>query len=369
MKTLQSELLPSEEPLHVESTAPESGTEMHRLITVAAFTGGREVPSARFRVRQYIPALRKKGIAIHEFISKFGAYPPKNRLMRPLWAAATVGARLPDIISSHQYHVTLLQREMLSTFATLEPLCKSPRVLDVDDAIFLYRGGKFAERLARNCDLVICGNEFLAENFGRWNRNIAVLPTGVDTKRYAPDPNERKLNFPIIGWIGTSGNFKYLYQIEGALSVVLRTWPRTVLSIVADCEPAFRLIPKDRVSFTRWAPDREVECLQRMTIGIMPLEDFAWERGKCSYKMLLYMACGLPVVVAPVGMNAQVLSQGDVGVAASSPEEWVDALLGLLRDADRLKRMGAEGRVVVQRHYSIDVVARQLAEHFRSVAI
>jgi glycosyltransferase involved in cell wall biosynthesis len=338
------------------------------VITVAAFTGGVNVPSARFRVRQYIPALQGMGIKVNEFISSLGAYPPRNRAMRPLWMAGTLSARLPDIVRSYSCDLTFLQREMLSTLVTLEGFTRKPRVLDVDDAIFLYHRGRFAKQLARLCDLIICGNDYIAENFARWNKNITTIPTPVDTRRYMPKKNTHGKQQSVIGWIGTSANFKYLYRIEAALSQVLRHRPRAKLRIIADCEPIFREIAMERVESIRWDPEIEVEGIQGMTIGIMPLDDSDWGKAKCSFKMLSYMACGLPVVVSPVGMNKQVMSLGHVGMAASAHKEWVEALLELLSNEELRKRMGRLGRRIVQYHFSLDVIAPRLAECLRKVA-
>ena len=116
------------------------------MIRIAAFTGGLSVPSARFRVRQYLPALRREGIEVTEFDSGFGQYPPQVRWARPFWALATLAERLPDVVMSHRYDAVLLQREIMSSFVTLEPLTTRPRILDVDDAIFLQRGGGFAKK-------------------------------------------------------------------------------------------------------------------------------------------------------------------------------------------------------------------------------
>ena len=187
------------------------------MLRVAAFTGGVTVPSARFRVRQYMPALLQQGVAISEMPSRFGIYPPQNKWIRPFWAGATLAEQIPKIIKSHQYDVVLLQREMLSSFVTLEPLTKTPRVLDVDDAIFLHRNGDFARRLAQISDQMICGNTYLADWFSAWNKDITVIPTAVDTDRYVPVIKQGKCEGEIIiGWIGTSGNLKYVYAIEAA---------------------------------------------------------------------------------------------------------------------------------------------------------
>lgn len=330
----------------------------HKIIRVAAYTGGRNVPSARFRVRQYIDRLTNEGVGVTEFAALLGAYPPQNRAMRPFWAVATLATRLPGIVRSYRYDLTLLQREMLSTFRTLEPLTKRPRVLDVDDAIWLYRGGKFAAQIAQQCEGIICGNTFLAEIFSQWNSNVTIIPTAVDTDRYVQG---QPVEAPIIGWSGTSGGFKYLYNIEPALVTVLQKIPGAKLRIVSDLMPSFREIPGNRIEFIRWSPENEVRAIQKMAVGIMPLDDSLWERSKCSFKMLTYMACGIPVLVSPVGMNAEVLSHGCIGFGAQSIDEWVSTLLLLLGDIKQRIAMGKNGRKIILDNYSVNVVASKLA--------
>ncbi len=341
------------------------------MLKVAAFTGGLNEPSARFRLRQYIPILKEQNIEVTDFYSKMGKYPPENKLIRPLWAFATLSMRIPDIVKSYNYDITFLQREMLSTFTTFELLTKSPRVLDVDDAIFLYRFGKFAKRLAQLSELVICGNNFIAEWFSKWNKNIVVIPTAVDTHRYIP----RKENHPsqcklVLGWIGTSGNFKYLYRIESALERVIKAQPGIIFKIISDSKPIFKGKLSEKLEYVKWSPENEIVNIQNMTIGIMPLDNTEWEKGKCSFKMLQYMACGIPVVVSHVGMNSQVLSLGEAGIGAKSQEEWVEAILTLLslNDIER-KKIGMIGRRIVEEYFSIDMIAPRLAGHLRGLLV
>lgn len=342
---------------------------MKVLIRVAAYTGGTNVPSARFRVRQYIPALRELGIEVSEYTSKFGTYPPQSRVIRPVWALGSLGARILSVINSYRYDITLLQREMLSTFVTLEPIIKRPRVLDVDDAIWLHRvrGEAFARRLAGLCNCVICGNNFLADHFGKWNSNINILPTAVDTNYYKPVVSKTIAKRPVIGWSGTSSGFKYLYNIEQALTEVLKRSPDVEFRVVSDKMPKFNTIPAGQFRFIPWSPENEVQAVQEMTIGIMPLNDSLWERGKCSYKMLLYMACGIPVVVSPVGMNAEILSLDNTGFGPANEDEWVDSLNWLLKNPEKAAVMGNTGRQIVLKYYSIKVLAPKLANILKKI--
>lgn len=337
------------------------------MIKVAVFTGGKDVPSARFRIRQYKPILKRNyDIKLDEFSAKFGSYPPENRLIRPIWGVSTVIERIPSIIKSYKYDVTFIQREMISTFKTLEAFTKNPRIFDVDDAIWVYKNGNFVNKIAEICDSVICGNNFLANYFDKWNRNIKVLPTAVDTERFVPLENKSNKNKLIIGWTGGSNAFKYLYDIEEALASVLNENDNYKLRIVSNIMPKFTLIKKEKVGFLKWSPENEVTSIQEMNVGIMPLRDTVWERGKCSYKMLLYMSCGIPVVVSPYGMNNEVLSLGECGFGAAKNEEWTCILKYLLNNSLIEKRLGQNGRSIVENNYSLKVLSSKLSGIIRA---
>lgn len=336
------------------------------MLKVAAITGGNIVPSARFRVRQYIPLLLREGIFVDEMYAHLGKYPPREKWLRPLWLGGALLEMVPLVIKSHYYDAVLLQREMISTLATLESLTKKPRILDIDDAIFLHGNGGVARGLAQMSDHVICGNNYLANWAARWNSNVTVIPTGVDTERYVPDSGQRQREgATTIGWIGTSGNMQYVYAIEAALAKVMEARRKTNIRIVCDKMPEFRLIDMNRCEFIRWSEDIEVESLQGMDVGIMPLDDSDWARGKCSFKMLQYMSCGLPVVVSPVGMNAEVLTMGNLGIGASTEAQWLDALIALLDSASMRSEMGAVGRQVAIESFGIHALAPQLGACLR----
>jgi glycosyltransferase involved in cell wall biosynthesis len=340
-------------------------------VQVAAYTGGVMVPSARARVRQYIDPLGKLGIAVHEYPLPWGNILPRQRGLRPLWMAATAAARTAALTCSWKADVTWISRQFLPAFAPLQALAKRPMILDVDDAVWLNTGGHRARDLAKASDLIVCGNSFLANHFSRWNTNVTIIPTAVNTAWYRPRRNKAGAGVPapalVLGWTGTSGNFPFLYSIEGALLRVLRQCSRAKLLIVADRPPQFKLLPESRVEFELWTPRTELAAFAHMSIGLMPLADTAWCNGKCSYKMLCYMAAGLPVVVTAAGMNREVLALGEVGFSASCEHQWVDALSALLCDVDLRQRMGAAGRLVVEEHFSLQRLAQQYAAVFHSL--
>ena len=334
---------------------------------VAAYTGGVMVPSARARVRQYISPLRELGIAVEEYPLPWGNILPRRRSLQPLWMAATAVARTATLAHSWKADVTWISRQVLPAFAPLHCLAKRPMILDVDDSVWLNTGGQRAQHLARASDLVVCGNNFLANQFSRWNQNVIVIATAVNTSWYRPRRSTSDNGRIVLGWTGTSGNFPFLYSIEDALQRVLAQNENVQLLIVADRPPAFRHISPTKVWFEAWTPRTELAAFARMSIGLMPLADDAWCNGKCSYKMLCYMAAGLPVVVTPAGMNREVLALGEIGLGANTEPEWFQALSALLSDRDLRQKMGAAGRAVVEQHFSLHQLAARYAAAFTSL--
>lgn len=331
-------------------------------LRVAALTGGRRVPSARFRIRQFQSLLGREGIQLTELPATFCSYPPARRWLRPGWAALSLAERLVAVSRSWAFDVVIFQRELISGLFTFESLTRRPRILDVDDAIFLLRDGVSARRLAQSVDAVFCGNSFIAEWFSPWNRQVEVVPTAVDTHRFRPGPIPLSDRRPIVVWSGTSSNLGSLIQIEPALNRVFHELPDTRLRVVCDREPCFSRLDKSRVDFVPWSPASEVTALEDAYLGVMPLEDSDWSRGKCSLKMLTYLSCGLPSVASPVGSSQEILGDGGDALTAKDEDEWVSVLLRLLSDSDLAEKIGSRGRARVEREFSVEIVGLQLAK-------
>jgi len=341
-----------------------------RDLLVAALTGGVNDPSSRFRVRQYVPALRSHSIILEDHIARFGRYPPAAHWRRMPWGVARLAEATRQAWASRRADVTLIQREMLSTLMTAEPLTKHPRVLDVDDAIWMSSKFGSADALARRCDTVICGNDFLAEHFGVLAPHIEVIPTAVDTERWVAIAHTPVAELR-IGWTGTSGNLRYLRSIMPSIRAAMNAVPRAKFVVMSDRPPKFDGFPEDRVEYLQWSPETEVQFAQTLTVGLMPLVDGEWERGKCAYKMLLYLACGVPAVVSPVGANILVLNNGNnhpVGIAATTAQQWTDAMVTVLTDNTLGNEFGRNGRELVDSAYSIRAIAPHLATVLRRLA-
>jgi len=324
---------------------------------VISYTGSQNDPSSRFRIRQHLPYLKSHNLTIHDSPSVVGRYPPRETVLRYPWGVSNLVSGFFRAIQSNFFDITIIQREFLSTMFTNERFLKGPKILDVDDAIFVYSMGKTAKELASLSDLIICGNDFLGEWFSQYNKNIRVIPTAVDSSRFRP--GEYISEQLVIGWSGSSSGYKYLYEIEDELITVLANFPSCKIRIVSDQPPLFKKITGYYIEYFKWTTENEVSLLQEMTVGIMPLTDSIWERGKCSFKMLTYMACGVPVVVSPVGMNNEVMALGNVGLFARDGQ-WATAITDVLNNGQKAKEMGNAGRLVVEKNFDNSIIGQKL---------
>lgn len=340
-------------------------------IKVAAFTGSKTISSRRFRVSQYVNLLKEQEVFIIEHYSKFGSWPPVKFIYRPFWLILTLIDRIFPIIKSFKCDIIFFQRELVSTLLTLELFTKRPRVLDVDDAIWLQnsRARRNFLKLAMKCDGIICGNDYIFNFLKLFNNNCIIIPTSVDTNRFIPYDFIERNSGKIIGWSGLSSGFKFLYNIECELNQVLNRHPSACLRIVSDLEPTFKIIPKDRIEFIKWTPENEVLTIQEMTVGIMPIDDTEWSKGKCSYKMLLYMSCAIPVVVSNYGMNKEVLDKGNVGFGCNNNSDWVVNLNKLLENQESANDIGNNGRKIIEKYYSLNSNSILLANFLKSIKL
>ena len=337
-------------------------------ILLAAFTGGQQDPSARLRIRQYARDLELQSISMTEYYPQTGgAHPPSGGPSRIPWLIRQLHQREVQTRQVNPYDIAIIQRQLIATINTFEYRIHHPRLLDVDDAIWLASRFRSVDRLARKCEAVMCGNDYLANYFGKLNRNTYVVPTSVDVRSWVPrDPSQSLPPKKTIGWIGTRGNHQYLYNIEPALRIILQDNRDVNILIVSDAPPIFRTIPESRIVFRKWSAQYEVRDVQDMSIGIMPLPDTNWARGKCSCKLLQYLSCGIPTIASPVGMNVGVATQTGT-LLASTTDDWVDAIQFLLNsDSDRYS-LSERGRDAVCKNYSTEEVSKQIAKVIHDV--
>ncbi len=242
-------------------------------------------------------------------------------------------------------------------------------VVDYDDALFhrydrhrwwlirLILGHKI-DSVMRHARLVIAGNEYLAERARTVGAKcVEIVPTVVDLTRYTvvQSGNDYPL---VVGWIGSPSTSHYLAVIAPVIESLSKEFDVRFVAVGAS-EKSVSDLPMEAKP---WSEETEVQSIQEFDIGIMPLIDDPWERGKCGYKLIQYMACGIPVVASPVGVNREIVEHGTNGYLAQDLHEWEQALRRLLNNQNLRRRMGAKGRECVEVWYSLQVQAPRLYE-------
>lgn len=339
---------------------------------IAAYTAGKVVPSARFRIRQLIPILAKYDFHITEYSAHPSIYPPdRNSLFRLFWFLNLFFTRFIHIINGRDSEALIFQKELISSFLTFEVFFKQKSIFDVDDAIWLKKYSWPVKQIARNCRIVVVGNDFLKNYFLAFNKNIFVIPTAIDSEKYIPSMDVKRLLSFTVGWIGTSGGFKFFTDdIQISINHFFLSNPSCRLKIVADKKPDFKFIDSNFIDFVLWTEDNELGQIQSFDIGIMPLDNSEWSLGKCSYKMLLYMSCAIPVVVTNVGMNAEILRTSEpcgFGINIEEPANWKVYLDELYRHNQLRLEFGKNGRKIVETTYSLEVISKEWVKVLNSL--
>lgn len=330
---------------------------------VNAITRTGVAPSGWYRIGVLKPIFAAHDILINEITPKVSSLPPPEKHKRLAWLFAALWERFTYLNLLKKTDVTILQRELISTIPTFERFLPGKLILDVDDAIFLNKRGLAAINAAKASVGVVCGNAYLAEYFAKYNKNIKIIPTGVDVNKMMIDPKRlEKPGKKIIGWIGTAGNLKYFEPIAAALCSILKEFGDEVeLRIVTSHSSAIPVDLRSVCNFVKWYPGIEFDELPTWTLGLMPLDDDPWTRGKCAFKMLQYMSAGIPVVVSPVGMNIDVLSLGQFGYGPETEEQWYEALKILLENEILNYQFGMTARSIAEQEFSLEsVVAKWL---------
>jgi len=346
-----------------------------------------EGASVRLRVEQYIPFLEDAGmtVTLRPFFDpeSFRVMLGGGRRLRKGWyLLAGIRRRFADLRLLEEADLVFVHREAMPVGSPIieRRIARSeiPVVYDFDDAVFLPKEGslhpwtkrlrnpgKVNEIIALSA-LTIAGNEFLADFARQHTKNVEILPTPIDTDRFRPPEDndseqERPENpIPVIGWIGNPTGVPYLDVLRPVFQRLKEEMAFTVRVIGGRWE-----CPGVRVESKPWSLETEVADSQAIDIGIMPLRDSPWARGKCAFKLIQYMSCGKPVVASPVGMNPKVVKDGVQGYLAATEEEWVEKLGRLVQDPALRREMGKQGRKLVESEYSVRVMAPRFVAALR----
>ncbi|WP_197716615.1 glycosyltransferase family 4 protein [Methylocaldum marinum] len=333
--------------------------------------------SSRLRSYQYLPYLESRGFRFRvapffkdAYLERF--YAGGGKSLRHAFGG--YGRRIASLSGIRAYDLIWIEAEALPWLPawaeTAMARAGTPYVVDYDDAIFHrydYHAnpairrilGDKIDRVMRHSKAVIAGSEYLAARAtAAGAARVELVPTSIDLSRYPQNPSDPGAVFT-IGWIGSPTTAQYLRSLTEVFSAIARYHPVRIIVIGAGTAD---LQSSDfDVEYRHWSEQTEVDDILRFDIGIMPLSDTPWERGKCGYKLIQYMGCHKPVVASPVGANLKIVEHGTNGFLASTESEWRTALLELLHSPDLRARLGRAGRALVEREYCTAVNGPKLA--------
>lgn len=327
----------------------------------------RNAASSRLRSYQYFPFLKAKGISVtvspffdEDYLIKL--YSGKRIAKRKFLKFYL--NRFLTLFSVYKYDRIIIEKELFpyffSWFEKILAVLNFNYIVDYDDAIFhnydlskskliRFLFGNKINNVMKYSSCVVAGNSYLAKRAKDSGADkIVLLPTVINVDLYKAKNNYANAKI-VIGWIGSPSTFKYVKNSQSVFSKVLQN-QNVELHIIGATED---LGLGDKVKYLNWSEDSEVDLISQFDIGIMPLENTPWELGKCSYKLIQYMGCGIPVVASEVGMNIEVVDEEVNGFLVKKEQEWLDRLNQLIEDSALRESLGKKGRIKVESEYSV----------------
>jgi glycosyltransferase involved in cell wall biosynthesis len=341
-------------------------------------------PGQRFRIEQWEPLLKEKGVEIT--YSPFETeelrrilYQSGNNLPKIQAVMRNIKRRRSELDTVKNYDLVYLFREAAllgpAWFERRIARSGAPMVFDYDDAVFVaYRSPsngylsylKFPNKTGEICRLsahVMAGNQYLADYAKRFNQNVTIIPTTIDTEKYQMIEKRPDSEVLTIGWSGSFSTVQHLDTIRTALQELAKG-EKFRLRVIGTPKYELSGVNTDALE---WRSETEIDDLRKIDIGIMPLPDEAWSKGKCGLKALQYMALGIPTVCSPVGVNSAIIQDGENGFLADGKDEWIEKLKKLLHSFELRKKLGAAGRKTVEEGYSAKSQAPRVFDVFESV--
>jgi len=343
-------------------------------------------PGQRFRCEHFIPILQNEGfdITYANLLSEWddihfykkNAYPQKLLIL-----IKGFFKRLYHSIQARNYDIIFIYREafMIGTtlFERILHIWGKPIIYDFDDSIWLndtsdgnkhlawLKNTKKTNTIVSLSHTVIVGNSYLAQYAKQFNNNVVIIPTTIDTKYHKPSQTNKHSDSICIGWTGTETTQKHYETIIPALENLYSIFGNSIsFRVISNNTITHPILPIQNIS---WNANTEIEDLQAIDIGIMPLPNDEWSKGKCGFKGLQYMALEIPSILSPVGVNSEIITHGINGYLASTQAEWEHYLTILIQDAALRKRIGIAGRKTIENYYSIESQKQRYISIFRNL--
>ncbi|MDR2010768.1 MAG: glycosyltransferase [Bacteroidales bacterium] len=346
---------------------------MKKILAIVQHRKGRS-PGQRFRFEHYIQYLEKNGYEIifsniidekdDQLFYSHGKYFAKLKIV-----VKSFFHRLKDLKTARDCDLIFIYREafMLGNTYFEKRFSKLdiPVVFDFDDSIWLNDTSdgnknlawiKKPEKTAKICkyaDLVMVGNQYLADYAKQYNKNVVVVPTTIDINYHKIINVEKNNNKICIGWTGSTSTLKHFYSVIPFLKKLQKKYgDKIYFKVIAN---KYERSGELDVKFTLWNKENEIKELSEFDIGIMPLPDDKWSRGKCGFKGLQCMALKIPVVMSPVGVNKDIVQNGINGFLTETEDEWIEYLSLLIDSKEVRQKIGEEGYKTVKEKYSVDI--------------
>lgn len=336
--------------------------------------------SNRYRVEQYLPYLERSNIEYDLRLfwrsSAFGVlYKRGHRFKKVYFFILGTLSRIFDILRAAQYDAVFIHREAYpiggAFFETLLTILRKPLIFDFDDAIFLpstSKSNSFIEILKspnkiatiiKKSRYIIAGNHYLADFALRYNSAVTVIPTPIDTDKYYPCVTGKNNEKIVIGWMGSATTVDFLDIVNNVFAALSKRFCNVIFKIVGS---DFSPVGIKNIISKPWALEEEVADLRSFDIGIMPMPDNKWTKGKCGFKAILYMSMGIPCVCSGVGVNKEIIKDGWNGFLADTEAEWIEKLSILIDNPELRHKMGLMGRKTIEEKYSIKINAPKFTE-------
>jgi glycosyltransferase involved in cell wall biosynthesis len=327
-------------------------------------------PSSRFRLFQFLDSFQKAGVDLNVQILFDDSYfrflrEPSNsikkRIQKTSYVASRFGLRMSKLRQDRS-ELAIIEQQLFPylPFPVEKRFLPKNYLVEFDDAIYLTHPRKLP-KVIQHASGVIAGNRTLADYSKQYNQNVHIVPTVLDSQNFQPRKKTERDKL-IIGWSGIEYNFKYIRTLGPIFNRLAKKYPVEIVILAASPPRDFDF----PFTFEKWNEKTEVDQIGQFDIAVMPLEMDEWCKGKCGLKLLQYMSLEIPSIATPIGVNSEIVIEGENGFTAITQEEWEQSLVRIIEDSYLRTRLGKAARQTVVDHYSLEVWFPKILNLYKS---